>query len=187
MVILAGLSWMPPLGKLTHLKTKPPESSFGIGRKTEIRRFPLKRSFPNAGGADVSTRTLSPVISWDVAPAPVGWFSCREQGSELRRLVYPQGPSDAIPQPARVGLKEVLRIVVEFCARHADLRLRGRGDRLASRTIAGAPRTYGLVRGPRSRAGAALPGEKKHDPCHGGECAKSPGHREGRQGLSAHR
>src|SRR5215472_14555868 len=81
---LAGLSWMPLLEKRTHPKTKPPESSFGIGRKPEICRFPVKRSFPNAGGAGVSTRTLSPITYWDVAPAALGWFSCRQQGSELR-------------------------------------------------------------------------------------------------------
>src|SRR2546430_10073601 len=44
------------------------------------------------------------------------------------------------------ALPILLRIVVEFCARHADLRLRSWGDRLSSRTIARAPRTYGLVR-----------------------------------------
>jgi len=43
----------------------------------------VNRSFPITGGAGVSTRTLNPETARDVAPAAVGWFSFRQQGSEF--------------------------------------------------------------------------------------------------------
>jgi len=45
-----------------------PDSVNGIGRCPKICVFPVSRSFPNAGGTDVSVRTLSPRPPWDVSP-----------------------------------------------------------------------------------------------------------------------
>src|SRR5436190_21940636 len=83
-------------------------------------------------------------------------------------------------------LRTALRIVVEFWPRHADLRSRGWGDRLSSRAIAGAARTYGVVRRPRSGARTALFRQKEHHRGNGSKRAKPARNRKDRKGLPAH-
>src|ERR1700674_661200 len=99
----------------------------------EARAFPPKPSVPKLRGT-------SPLTPWDVSP--VGSRG-RSYSDSLRRLPEVRNWGKSKPR-----LKGVLWIVIEFLPRHADLRFGGRSDRFPSRTIAGAARTYGLVRRP---------------------------------------
>src|SRR6266436_453120 len=150
---------------LTHLssKTKPPDPVLGIGRS------PKKYTF---SGSSLQQ-------PWVISP--VG-FRGRSYDHSLRRPPEVRNWGTGKPR-----LRTALRIVIEFWPRHADLRFRGRSDRLSSRTIAGAARTYGLVRRPRSGACAALPRQEKHHRGDGSKRAKPARDREGREGLPAHR
>src|SRR6267143_7051592 len=165
-------------------KTKPPDPWLGIGRrrknvdfrrwllsKREAWAFPPKPSVPTVRGT-------SPLSPWDVSP--VGRRG-RSYSDSLRRLPEVRNWGKLKP-----GLKGVLWIVIEFSPRHADLRFGGRSDRFPSRTIAGAARTYGLVRRPRHGARAALPGQEKHYRRHGSERAKPARSRKGGEGLPPH-
>src|SRR6267143_2610655 len=166
-------------------KTKPPDPWLGIGRrrknvdfrrwllsKREAWAFPPKPSVPTVRGT-------SPLSPWDVSP--VGNRG-RSYSDSLRRLPEVRNWGKFKPR-----LKGVLWIVIEFLPRHADLRSGGRSNRFPSRTIAGAARTYGLVRRPRPGARPALPGQEKHNRHHGSECPKSTRNRESREGLPVDR
>src|SRR5260370_10262295 len=79
-------------------------------------------------------------------------------GVGVTGVVYASDGKGAIRCDGQQGLRRAKWIVIEFCPRHADLHSRGRGDRFPPRTIVGAARTYGLVRGPRPGARPALSG-----------------------------
>src|ERR1700737_2040459 len=168
-------------------KTKPPDPVLGIGRSPKKYAFSVssllsKHERPGRFRPNPQPRKFlgtSPQKPWVISP--VG-FRCRSYRHSLRRSTEVRNRGTRKP-----ALRTALRIVIEFWPRHADLRFRCRSDRLSSRAIAGAARTYGLVRRPRSGAGAALPGQEKHHRCNGSERAKPARNREGREGLPAHR
>src|SRR6266481_5646506 len=142
--------WMQFPFSLAHWnsKTRPPDPVLRIGSSPKMYSYSAYRSFPNTGGSSVSAQTLgpdpflraSPQRPWVISPVGCG---DRSYSHSLRR--HPEVRNWATCEPR---LRAFLRIVVEFWPRHADLRSRGRSDRLPSRAIAGAARTYGLVRGP---------------------------------------
>src|ERR1700694_1145915 len=168
-------------------KTKPPDPVLGIGRSpkkyaSSVSSLLSKHGRPGRFRPNPRPRSFlrtSPPQPWVISPV----------GSEGRSY------SHSLRRPAEVRnwgrgkapLRTALRIVIEFWPRHADLRFRGRSYRLSSRAIAGAARTYGLVRRPRSGARAALPGQEKHHRCNGSKRAKPARNREGRERLPAHR
>src|SRR5207249_6103168 len=121
----------------------------------------------------------------DSRPDAKGSPSPKPQRGEVTPIGHADRHKFAIGH-GKPPLRTALRIVVEFWPRHADLRSRGWGDRLSSRAIAGAARTYGLVRRPRSGARAALPGKEKHHRGNGSERAKPARNREDREGLPAY-
>src|SRR6266478_2544341 len=174
---------------LTHLssKTKPPDPVLGIGRSPKKYTFSVssllsKHGRPGHFRPNPQPRSFlgtSPQQPWVVSP--VG-FRGRSYDHSLRRPPEVRNWGTGKPR-----LRTTLRIVIEFWPRHADLRFRGRSNRLSSRAIAGAARTYGVVRRPRSGPRAAFPGQEKHYCCNGSERAKPARNREGREGLPAHR
>src|SRR6266849_5967121 len=116
------------------------------------------------GGPGVSTRTLSPAeprfsrAKPERRPRGHGLSLLQAQGVGVTGIVYASDGKGAIRCTRQQRLRRAKWIVIEFCPRHADLHSRGLGDRFPPRTIAGAARTYGLVRGPRPGARPALSG-----------------------------
>ena len=74
------------------LKQNRPNPALESGASRKSTRFRRNRSFPSAGGASVSTRTLSPEIARDVAPAPWVGSPFRSRRSELQRQCTLSGP-----------------------------------------------------------------------------------------------
>src|SRR6266436_1181595 len=148
---------------LTHLssKTKSPDPVLGIGRSPKKYAFSVssllsKHGRPGRFRPNPRPRSFlgtSPPQPWVISP--VGCRG-RSYSHSLRRPIEVRNWGSG-----KAPLRTALRIVIEFWPRHADLCFRGRSDRLSSRTIAGAARTYGVVRRPRSGPRAALPREKK--------------------------
>src|SRR5258708_14859242 len=148
--------------------------------------FSGEGSLPSTGGPGVSAQTLSPDHVSGHRPSSRGLSLPEAAGVGVTTLVYAARLECAIAtlgNPTKDGPSDC----VEFWPRHADLRFRGRSDRLSSRAIAVAARTYGLVRRPRSGARAALPGEKEHYRGYGSERAKPARNCESRKGLPAYR
>src|SRR6266404_5191694 len=74
----------PPVSGARSLENKTARSMTWNRAQTKKCRFSSMAPF-QAGGSGVSTQTLSPETSRDVAPDAVGWLSRRPQGSELQR------------------------------------------------------------------------------------------------------